>query len=139
MGHASRFLRRIANGLHRNGGWRQLSLEERFFPLSSPSLGSMVPKKEYFGHSEGWKSNECRVMFETVPSTRNQEHSYASSSQDARQAQEGAAIQSGMTMPSMQELRKLNPDMAEIVDIHETTQRYGDKAVYNFLVCRYLR
>lgn len=123
MRQSSRFARRIANEWCQRGSWRHLSAEERVSQMASVSLGSMVPRKDYFGRSDGWKASVVRVPFETVPF----EHSFASSTSPLEQKDD---VQTGLTLPSMQDLRKLNPDIAEIVDMHEATQRYVLKMIH---------
>ena len=119
MRQSTRLARRIANEWCQRGSWRHLSAEERVSQVASVSLGSMIPRKEYFGKSDGWVTSGARVPFETV----SFEHSYASSTAPSTQADHDVAT-TGMTLPSMEELRMLNPEMAEIMDQHEASQRY---------------
>lgn len=126
MRQSNRVARRIANEWCQRGSWRHLSAQERVSRMASTSLGSMVPIKEYFGKSNGWTAPRDRVPFETV----SFEHSFASSTASPRQ---DAVIETGITLPSMEDLRLLNPDMAEIMEQHEATQQYVEDEVHGMM------
>ena len=128
MRQSNRLARRIANDWCQRGSLCHLSAEERVSKIASTSLGSIIPRKEYFGKSDGWTVAGARVPFETV----SFEHSFASST--APPPKQSDAIQTGMTLPSMEDLRLLNPEIAEIMDQHEATQQYG---IYEMHACRY--
>lgn len=120
MIQSSRLARQFAIQCRQRGSWQLFSAEERISHMASLTLGSMTPKKEYFGKSDGWTAAAHRVPFETVVLERNQQqHTYASSTQ----REENDVAQTGMILPSMQELRKLNPEIAEIMEMHEKSQR----------------